>query len=1261
MSAASFLRIVSSWIATPNRRRRGNSFAAALPAEILEQRCLLSISNLTATVHGAEANDVSPVELQWDTASASEAAEYEVWIDQVVSVTARNAKVYYRAGLVDGGENVNHIIQQDLAPGTYQVWVRQRSVGHESVWVSHTFELDDDDNPLTPIQLTTPDRPQITVIRQGQGAAGQAISEGGLGWVGSSSLYEVWLGKRNENQTISLHARISNVPQNTITLRELALAANRSQPTSFSEVYAQDELAQLETGDYELFVRGVNGATSDNGQWVGRGPWSRGVQFSFQRIEGSDAVPDNLRVSSQTRLTAEWDPVPYAEAYLVSVWKGPDYSDHRPVNIQVQGTKFAATAGVITAGGVTVEIRPGDEVFVRVRAIGSEGMLEGLRAGNFASAVVKIPSLLAAADLGIPLIEGPDRQVVHSMPVLRWSHSDHASSYDVWFTSLQSGRRLFLATNITNNVFHVSPEALLSTSDFQPSGSEDFSSKGGLIDGRYRFWVRTRSDVATGSGTWSKSYDFTVDASRLTTVSVVDHSDPVLQPLVAPNLIERYVDNGQQNILITNGLGESFGASVLARFVPDEDLGLVRPVDTDVELGATRLRYPDLSVGNNVTDMAFLNDHHLIILSRGSSKVFTVDLQQWKVISEYSLIAGAGGTAPDVTDLEVLANGQVMIVANRSDRLRLLAVDANFQLSEVRVPGATANDEGFRLPHGRALQVSAVARQDGTFAVFLATPTVQGIVSASYDSNGLTLSAAVIDDGSRVSPISRSPSATPHLGGRTVFITDSDGESNTYYISTDRNGFLTWVNVETYEFGFIDLVPHIENTSRDPQSSAFKNPDDAQVDPVRLLPLDGNNIAVLNNRTNSVILQLESDDSGRLRVQNSSPLNKGYGAAVFTTQSGTKLYSTAGSGVDLDIGTDNVIVTDVVFDEVANTWETGEFHAYILADPVNRAVVASDDSIILDFHGARRATIAAGQTGQSDNRWVLELSDADGIFYQETSAPTATFYDAKTSQLYLTTRLTVKGQPNKHFVGVVEISNANAPVLHSTYEIESDLKWYFVEFTSDRIAVLDRLGSQVVTIADWQSVGQEKIGGAEFGVRHPGTFGEIRSGRIRSLADGTNVVLHDTAPDKVFAVFAPAKVGAADAVATVHTNTAGQWIFDVHVFDRDRVVAVTWDAKVLILNIRTGVFETIHQLDDQTDLELDLFGVRETAFRDGVLSVASPGRGVVAEFQIEPFESGVGHDVQLVSIVNAPDVVSTLLTASGQWVIEAHQVRHYRR
>ena len=1251
------------WIGATRKRRRISKFNNHTVAEILEQRCLLTVSNLTVSIHQAVDRNTPEVDIQWQTSELHEASEFEVWLDQVISANSHNSKVYYRTDVAGSGLDISHPVQQELAPGTYRVWVRETTGSTFSQWISHTFEVDDDDNPKTPIQLVVPERPEITVIRQGQGAAGQAISEGGIGWIGNSVLYNVWLGKYDANRTLRLYSEIKNVSQNTITLRELALAADREGRTTYSDVQNHSDLAQLASGDYQVFVRGINGAIDAEGVWNGEGPWSRGVPLSFHRIEGADAVPANLRVTPETRMTVEWDAVPYAEGYLLNVWKGPDYSSYSPVNIQVNGTKFVAGNEGIAGGGHSVSISAGDEVYIRVRAFGSEGILEGLQAGNFASATVVIPSSVAASDIGVPTVQGPARLVANSMPVLRWKHSVNASSYDVWFTSMQTRQRLFLATGITDNVFHLSPNALSQMSDLQLDNDDEYDSKTGLTDGTYRFWVQGRSSSSKVAGAWTNSYDFTVDSGKLTDVSLIDISNPAMLPLVSPNLVERYVQNGQQSILIANGLGESFSASVLARYEPDAERGLIRPVVTDDVTGSMRLRYPDLPIGRNAADMAFIDNDHLVVLSRSSNDVRIIDLVNWEVISEFALTPGVGGNAPDVMDLEVLANGQIMVVANRSDRLRLLEVDNHYQLQEISVEGASPEDQGFRLLQGRAVQISAVARDDGTYSIFMATPTVQGIVSAVYDPFTLQLTAAFNNDGTEIPPLSRSPFATPHLGGRTVTIETASGSSQTFYLSTDRNGFLTWINVSTNKSGFIDLVAYIDHSTRDPLSQDYRNPDDALVDPSRILQIDGNTIAVLNNRVLGVILGLEIDGSNHLQVRNSSTLDNGYDGAIFTTSSGdTKLYSSAGGGLYPIIGPDNVTVTDLQYDAVSKFWSAGNLQGFVLADAVNRAGVATDDSIILKFNAGRTSRISASSTPFNNTRSKLQLFTTEGVPYTDKDGPVATHFDSESDRLFLVAHLALPGGidlPQKHFVGVVDVSDADNPVLHSAYPIAGDLKWYFVEFTADRIAVLDRLGSEVATVSNWRSPNAATTGGLIFNRRHPRTFGEIRSGRILTLTDGTTVVLHDTAPDKVFAVFEPGEILSSSPVPTVHTNTAGQWIYDAHVFDKDRVIAVTWDAKVLILNVRTGVFETIHQLDDQANVDLDLFGARETSYRNGVLSVASPGNGVVAEFRIAQYKDGLGYDVQLTSIVNAPNVVSTLLTASGQWVIEANRVRHF--
>lgn len=1158
-TATMFLgQIIRAWIGGMQKRRQLRHFVSTIPCEILDQRCLLTIVSLTATVEGAVNGQDQHIEIHWQISGTLGESKYEVWLDQVLSAKARNSKVYHRLDVTgstpDSTLNITHRIDQQLAAGTYRVWVRGSDGANLSQWASHTFEVDDDGNPETPIQEVAPERPEITVIRQGQGAAGQAISEGGIGWTGNSVLYDVWLGKQDTGGTLRAYAQIKNVPQNTIALRELALASSRVRRTTYSDVQADSDLAQLESGDYQFFVRGINGAIDDAGRWKGQGDWSRGERFSFYRVEGTDAIPGNLNVTAETRLTVEWDPVAYADAYFVSFWKGPDYSSNPPVNIKVNGTRFVASGGRVEAGGQTIGVNPGDEFFIRVRAIGSEGMLEGLRAGNFASATVAIPASVSASEIGTPDIKGPAAETANSMPILRWNHAVHADSYDVWFTSLQTRRRMFLANGITDNVLHLRPQVLLQMSDLPSELTSEFKADGDLADGRYRFWVRGRNSVASVGGTWSTSYDFTVDSTGLTNISLLDDSNPAAQPLLSPRLIERYVENRQQNILIANGLGESFGASVLARYIPDDSQGLVRPVVNDSATGIAQLRYPDLSVGNNVTDMAFLDDEHLIVLSRGSSDVRVIDLANWQVISEFALMPGAGGRAPDVMDLEVLSNGQIMIVSNRSDRLRLLDVDSNYQLTEVDVPESTPDDQGFQLPHGRAVQLSAVPRSDGTYSVFLATPTVQGIVTAIYDPTTLKLTPAVNEDGTERSVISRSTFATPHLGGRTAQIATGSGALQTFYLSTDRNGFLTWVNVDTLAFGFIDLVQHIDFASRDPLSEDYKNPDDAHVDPSRIIQIDANTIVVLNNRAFSVILGLETDGENALRVRSASTFDNGYGAAVFSLPSGAKIYSSAGSANGPQIGPDNVIVAELNLDSSFNTWSAGELTGFVLADPVKRASVVGSDSIILEFHAGRTSTVSAVDTEFNNTKSALQLFTAEGTAYADRGSPAATYFDPASGKLFLIAHLALSGgigAADEHYLGVVDVSLADAPVLHSVYLMPPDLRWYFVEFTADRIAVLDRLGSEVVTLSNWMSPDTAILRTVNFADRLPRTYGEIHSGRIRTLADGTNVVLHDTAPHRVFAVYEPQELNSASSVATVHTNTAGQWIYDAHVFDED--------------------------------------------------------------------------------------------------------------
>ena len=125
-----------------------------------------------------------------------------------------------------------------------------------------------------------------------------------------------------------------------------------------------------------------------------------------------------------------------------------------------------------------------------------------------------------------------------------------------------------------------------------------------------------------------------------------------MSPLVSPNLVQGYVEDDQQYLLITTGQGESFGASVLARYAVNDDGMPSRPVITDSDTGQKRLQFPDLPMGSNVADMAFLDNHRVVILSRGSNDLHIVDLRQWKTLSRFSLDRNSDVDSPDAIDLE---------------------------------------------------------------------------------------------------------------------------------------------------------------------------------------------------------------------------------------------------------------------------------------------------------------------------------------------------------------------------------------------------------------------------------------------------------------------------------------------------------------------------------------------------------------------------------------------------------------------------------
>lgn len=1240
-------------------RRRGCTLRVE-SAELLEVRELLSVSGFSAEI-AQTADSSAKVTLLWNDANFSHTARYEIWIDQNISSQARNAKVFYAQQVApDNAADPQYTLTQPLGVGNYTSWLRRIDRSLPGQWVRYDFQIDDDNNPRTPVVVfVRPDRPQVTLIREGQAAAGQSFSEGAIRWVGDSFLYDVWLGQIDASGRLQAYSSIRNVAGSSVTFRELALAEQRSGTTFHGDVAGSATPAQLETGDYRFFVRGVNAAVDSSGRWTGRGTWSPAVRFSFNRVEGRDAVPATLNANNSIRPVISWTAVPHAEAYLLSFWKGPDYQNHRPVNVRVYGTKYSPNSTVISDGVRQLQLKPGDEMFVRVRGIGSEGMLEGLRFGNFASTVFHVPDSVSPDDLTAPTITGPTAEITESMPVLRWQHSPHAATYDVWFTSLQTRQALFRATGIRDNLLYLHPNTLSRIPDLITTDSGEYSSTTGLADGSFRFWVRARNPAEESPGRWSKSRDFVVASGQLTQLSFSRETDISQKPLVSPNLVEAYRQDGNDYLLVANGLGESFGDSVLTRFVVDENGLPARPVKTDADTGKNVLTFPDLPMGSNVSDMAFLDQDTLAVLSRGSNELRVVDVANWNVLSTFTLTPGAAGAIPDAMDLEVLSNGQILVVFNRSNRLRVFNVLDGGTVAEVVVPGTTTNEQGFALPNGRAMQVSGVDRGSSIFTLFLATPSINGIAVMEYDAGRVTLTPARQSSGSSVPNVSRSRFAGTHIGGRTTIVLASNNTQETFYLNADRNGFLTWINFRTYDHGFVDLADFLSNASRDPDSDFYRNPNDNSFDPTRIVQVAPQHIAVMNGRERSVILRLSSTD-GTLSAEGVAAMTAGYDAAVIGSGNTRMMVTSARGEFRLLIGTHALVTNRLVTDPDTGQVSVFEVATTQLANPVNDAVAVSENAVLVEFPGTQRAILE--YSVQADQIFRFDLPETyvslDETTWKDAAGAATAFHDVETGRSFVAIRVIHNQQPDTDALAVIDVTSPATPQLHSIHEIDIELRGYSIQLNRDELVILDRLTAEMVYVVHWNSA-QPQTTGFNFFRRHGLTFGGSRPGKTVVMQDGTRVVLHDTTPDKVFSVFAPGNLAADQPIARVHAHNVGQWIFDMEVFDKDRVIAVTWDAQVVILNIRTGAFELVRQLDDFATTDLNLYAVRGISFVDGTLTVNVPAAAAVAEFEITREEVSGSFEVSLHRIISAPDLVTSVRTAAGQWVFESDRVRLY--
>lgn len=641
------------------RRFRYNS-AQAAEVQRLDDRRLLSVTPLSPQTDHHAGTDQHSVTLRWEDTDFATASTYQVWCDQQVNGVTVISRAFANHKVLVAGRQSSVTIPYRLQTGEYKLWVRRvASTGNQTWSTPLTFELDNDDNPVTPLQRgTRPGRPDITVDRDGHGIFGQASSEPAFGWASESTLHNVQLYKQRDDGRWVRPADVRSVAGRLITQRQLAAVAANGKATYFADLTNQTLNAALPENRYRLWVQSINGAVDGSGNWIGVSSWTSPLDFQVNTITGSQAIPPNLQFTHGIRPTIQWDSVPASEHYMLSIQQGPDYANYPIVNVRIFGTQFQPSSHTINGSGGTVELMPGKEYFVRVRAVDQYGTATGFRFGNYAFGKLLIPQTLPATSVQPPVVNGPTGTTFDAFPVISWDHQTNAEAYEVWVNDLQLNQRILLATRITGNFLPLNVIQLQSRANTKIDNTARWSSETGLADGRYRFWVRSVNSTATGNTRWSRNFDFTIDSGSIQTIDTAVDTPVSRTPRFGAGHILALTGQATPSIVLGTGVGESFGQSVLARYILTDDAEnpWQRPTFIDGQTGLDVLQFPDLAVGRNISGMKQMPNGWIAVTCRSSADLYIIDPVLWRVVSRFDF-SSANEPAPQPTGLDVLANG----------------------------------------------------------------------------------------------------------------------------------------------------------------------------------------------------------------------------------------------------------------------------------------------------------------------------------------------------------------------------------------------------------------------------------------------------------------------------------------------------------------------------------------------------------------------------------------------------------------------------
>lgn len=510
-------------------------------------------------------------------------------------------------------------------------------------------------------------------------------------------------------------------------------------------------------------------------------------------------------------------------------------------------------------------------------------------------------------------------------------------------------------------------------------------------------------------------------------------------------------------LLAITGSGESGGTGWLYRL----DATTLTPIGDPI------------NVGVNASDLKTVGQY-LVVSSRGSSDLHLIDLAAWREIDRIASVNEA-------ISITALPNNRFAVVGIRSDRVQLLSV-AGGRFALVQEAGLAG------------ISYDLTASVDGT-RLYVNLPVTQQV--------------QVLDAATLATVRFYNTGGAPSYGGLSI---------GNYYIATDRDGVMRFINTTTHAITTIDIAPLL---GLNPANVPLRG-----IDPKDFIVVGPNRVLLVNDRQDSLLLDLNLTSS----TPNVTVVGRTTGAAFGT-------YLSASNEVLL------VQPTLHQIDRVPLSDPSLPVSNVIVGIGLGASVHVPQSGVVAVLTSQHKLMLIDEPTGQ-----VRELAAPAGFAFSA-SAP-----------------LAVDG--NGNLVTMAYTSNKTWQLLRVTtsgtvigsYDLQLTGSVFSVYVNGNYAQLIDRLNSQVqlVNFATGNS-----------------TLTILSRSRAREgivFSDGSWLVAHDTNPDIGVTLYR-------NGVAQFFAVPQGlRWLSDVAQLDATRVVMSDFGGNLVVFNTATNSYGPITAL-----------------------------------------------------------------------------------